>query len=320
MEDGMIDDLAEAIERYRAEIAAEAELSRADLDEIEDHMRALVAELREGGLPLAEAIAHARIRLGEPRQLAREHARVRSPFGARLSRSRAWSAAALLALPMIYYGHNSLRHGITTVELAVWIALVGALAARRAWARAIVLGRVATSVFMQTVHVVAGSLVWHANGFAENFGRETVALLAVFAGVLALLAPWHRRDLGRRGLALALLGPAYVAAMSSVVVWSNAPVSAVVADPLASFALASVVIAYLGVLRGARWASVAAAFIVLAFAAGFGSHVVSDSIASIAELRVATSGALGALGAIAAVFVAWRSPPKDSHDLSSRTL
>ncbi|HEY1816337.1 MAG TPA: hypothetical protein VGG74_28510 [Kofleriaceae bacterium] len=313
----MIDDVDEAIERYRAEVTAEAELSRADLDEIEDHMRALVADLREGGLPLAEAIAHARARLGEPRQLAREHARVRSPFGARLSRSRAWSAAALLALPVILYGHNSFRHGITTVDLAVWTALVGALAARRTWARAIVLGRVATSVVLETVHVVAGS---HVDGVAENFGRERLVLLALFAAVLALLAPWHRRDLGRRGFALALLGPAYVAAMSSVIVWSNAPVSAVVADPVGSFALASVVVAYLGVLRGARWASLAAVLVVLAFAAGFGSHLASAPIAEIIELRVVTLGALGALGALAAVFVAWRSPPKDSHDLSSRTL
>jgi hypothetical protein len=230
----------------------------------------------------------------------------------------------LLALPVIYFGHNALRSGITTVDLVAWIALVSALAARRTWARAIVLGRVATSVFMQTLHVVASSLVWHANGSAENFGPEALALLVLFAAVLALLVPWNRGELGRRGIVLALLGPAYAAAFASVAVWSNVPLSVVVADPLGSFALAAVIVAYVGVLRGARWASIAAALVAVAFVAGFGA-VMSESrnslsIAWLLQVRFATNGALGALGALVAAYVMWRSPRSVSHESRARTL
>ena len=64
----------EAIEQYRQELVAEASLAKGDLDEIEDHLRALIDELRadQPALGLATAIAQARERLGEPRALARE--------------------------------------------------------------------------------------------------------------------------------------------------------------------------------------------------------------------------------------------------------
>src|ERR1700735_2503737 len=117
----------EDIARYRAQILAEAELSRGELDEIEDHLRSLAADLREHGTPSGEAIALACQRLGDPRDLAREHARARSRFGARLSRARAWSAAALLAAPLAYYGRNSFRWGLITVaslHLALWLGVV----------------------------------------------------------------------------------------------------------------------------------------------------------------------------------------------------
>jgi hypothetical protein len=146
----------------------------------------------------------------------------------------------------------------------------------------------------------------------------------LLAAVLALLVPWNRGELARRGVALALLGPAYAAAFASVAVWSRVPVTTVFADPLGSFALAAVIVAYLGVLRGARWASVPAALVAVAFVAGLGA-VMSEShnslsIAWLLEVRFATSGALGGLGALAAAYVMWRAPRSVSHESQARTL
>jgi hypothetical protein len=155
------------IARYCAQILAEAELSRSELDEIEDHLRSLAADLREHGSPSGEAIALACKQLGDPRELARELARARSRFGARLSRARAWSAAALLAAPIAYYGRNSLRWGLFTIaslHLALWLSMVIALAARRTWARALVLGTTATALAMQLLECVASGAALGALG------------------------------------------------------------------------------------------------------------------------------------------------------------
>lgn len=85
-----------AVAAYTAELQAEAELGRAEVGELEDHLRATIGDLREHGLPASHAIAEAARRLGDPRAVARESARVRSPFGAKLSRARAWSIVALM--------------------------------------------------------------------------------------------------------------------------------------------------------------------------------------------------------------------------------
>lgn len=74
----------EAVGRYRELLAGEVDIGRAALDEIEDHMRSLVADLRATGMPTANAITEAAERLGDPREVAREHARVRTSFGAKL--------------------------------------------------------------------------------------------------------------------------------------------------------------------------------------------------------------------------------------------
>ena len=112
----MKDEVEQAIEHYRARLAAEAELARGDLAEIEDHLRTLIDALREDGLPAGEAIVEAARRLGDPRQLAREHARVRTPFGAKLSRARAWSACALLLPYLVLHAvlHAFARAACTT--------------------------------------------------------------------------------------------------------------------------------------------------------------------------------------------------------------
>src|SRR5450432_659801 len=135
VEDRMSED-DQVISQYRNELVAEAEFARGDLDEIEDHLRVLAHELRDTGMPRAQAIDEACRRLGDPRSVAREHARVRSPFGAKLSRARAWSAAALIVglvvLTRYQHGDPGPALGIQ-LKLAIVIALV--LAARLSWAR-----------------------------------------------------------------------------------------------------------------------------------------------------------------------------------------
>jgi len=74
--------IEDAIAEYRAELLARAELAASDLDELEDHMRAVIDEVLASGAAIGDAIGEARCRLGDPASVAREHARVRSPFGA----------------------------------------------------------------------------------------------------------------------------------------------------------------------------------------------------------------------------------------------
>ncbi len=306
--------LDEQIARYRAAIVSEVELARSDLDEIEDHLRALVAELRERGMPLAEAVALASQRLGEPCQLAREHARVRSPYGSKLSRARAWSATALLALPIAYYGHNDLRYGLLTIaslHLVIWMGLVGALGARRTWARALVVGMLATSLFNRTVHVAAALLVARANGYAENFGPSVLAMLALTAAAFAFVAPWRSGELGRRGVALALLGPAYLGGLGPLMFYIKAPYSVVTTTPIGSFAFGAALVAIGGVLRGARWAGIASAVAgcalgVLACTALIGGDYRIVGRENIGGLHIGSVALLGALGALAASIALWR--------------
>ncbi|NVB77954.1 MAG: hypothetical protein HOV81_06120, partial [Kofleriaceae bacterium] len=100
-------DVDEEIVEYRKRLRAQGELAERDLDELEDHLRELTCELRNAGMSAAEAVTEAARRLGDPRQLAREHARVRSRFGPPLSAGRAWSAAALFVLPNIVWSVSS---------------------------------------------------------------------------------------------------------------------------------------------------------------------------------------------------------------------
>ena len=245
----MTDDVTEtdrAIEHYRAELQAEAELARGDLAEIEDHLRSLIDELRAGGLPAGEAIAEAARRLGDPRQVAREHARVRTPFGARLSRARAWSAAALLA-PLVYLQLcMTVQYGWTpgwTVDLALSVGILVALAARLPWARAIVLGVLLTTVGWDVMWLAGG-------GGGTHVGLELLAC----GGALAFTIPWRRHELSPGALALALLGPAYAAAatlMQHQIAWRGHRVTHLPWGPLA---LAGVLAAGAGTVVRGRWA------------------------------------------------------------------
>jgi len=70
-----MDDVDRAIADYRAELAANAAIGAGEADELEDHLRLLIDELRAAGATTQAAIAAARVRLGAPREIAAESTR-----------------------------------------------------------------------------------------------------------------------------------------------------------------------------------------------------------------------------------------------------
>ena len=245
----------EAIEAYRTQVVAEAELAEADLDEIEDHLRALSARLQSDGVAATEAVAEAARRLGDPRRVAREHARVRSPFGAKISRVRGWSAALLLAPPMAINTFQTAQYGLSryTLELGFGLLLAFALAARISWARAVVLGGLAFFA-LPTIFAVAlfGTspiwLVWHL-------------------GVIAFLLPWRRGEISAAGWSLALQVWAYgAAALALSFQITSADGTWYPTPPFAAVALCAAVLGTLGGVMRARWGAVASGIAAAALA------------------------------------------------------
>jgi hypothetical protein len=301
MEACMKDDVETAIARYRAQLVAEAELAKSDLAEIEDHLRMLIAELRDRGLPAVDAISEAARRLGDPRLLAREHARVRTPFGARLSRARACSAALLLltflfgALPVARVEGLVSYAGF---ELVLSLAMLVGLALRQTWARAIVLG------------LLASSFVSFA--FATVITREISLIgfvqLVTFGGAFAFVLPWHRRELSGLGWALVLLGPAYQAAMMGLGLYLTSPTGEL-GHSWGALATVAVLACGSGILLRARWAAAAAAVGTLALA--ITTHQVWGLTARIAistDVHAYFLGTLllGAATFAATTWLAWR--------------
>jgi hypothetical protein len=189
-------DLDRAVAEYKERVAAESELAPRDVAEIEDHLRTLIEHLRASGLPLAHAIETAATRLGDPARIAREHARVRTAFGARLSRLRTWSVAALIA-PMLW---ANLRWGVPhegVVSVSMLATVFGLLAAialvmRFGWARPVLLGGMAFCALSGAVPVVA---LPHAH---------VPMWMIADLGILAFVMPWRRGELSLPGITLAL--------------------------------------------------------------------------------------------------------------------
>ena len=291
------------IATYRTELLAEAELARTDLDEIEDHLRALATELRAAGMPRAEAIAEACRRLGEPRELAREHARVRSPFGAKLSRARAWSAAALLLPYAVVEARFALDAGLASlpgVELGLVLLVMVALIARITWARPIILGALAVA------------LTWTATILVTTWSpiASKIVLGACGAGAMAFLVPWRRGELTPAGAALALLAPSYMGAATAMSFYVTAPGGVVFANPVATIATVAVIVAGIGVVLRARWAALAAALGALALAGtahGFWPLVVRMPHGEMWRALIVGSMVAGAITAAIAAMVCWRT-------------
>jgi hypothetical protein len=287
-----------AIAAYRAELVAEAELAHADVAELEDHLRVVIDELRASGLPAAQAVTEAARRLGEPRAVAREHARVRTPFGARLSRLRAYSVVALM-LPLLLTRFSCIRElgPSRTTELCFDAVLALAMTARLTWARPILLGAMA---IWATVYV----------GDLNVYPGIPAAWLVVHAGLLAFLVPWRRGEITAAGAALALNAFAFGTTtlalrwgVRSGTTWHLVAPTAAIAFFTSSLATAA------GLLR-ARWSSIVSAMsaVTLAMAASnFAQlHVRGGGRTPMATTTLAIV-ATGAVATAVAAVLAWKS-------------
>ncbi len=252
-------DLEPAIAAYRAELSAQADVATTDLDELEDHFRSTVEELRAAGMTSERAIAETLARLGDVPALAREHVRVRTAFGPRLSRVRAWTAAAVL-LPA-YFAFVPVAARMFTVggfgiNLVLSGAMLAALIAGAAWARPIMLGAVLSSL-------ASTAIVQATEGSALDIAR-----VAAFAAAALLLIPWRRGELPIAAMKLALLGPVYTAADTLFGAQGWAPGAHLLDRPSGLVAFVAVGIAGVGGILRARWATHGAALAAIALALG----------------------------------------------------
>lgn len=240
-----------AIDAYRTALVSEAELARGDLDEIEEHLRSLCDELTATGMPAAEAITEAARRLGEPKALAREHARVRSPFGAKLSRARAWSAVALMLVILVGDALFISRHAEWSlalfrstlgIQFAFGVVLAVALALRLTWARPIIFGGAA--------FITIPSAVWLLESPTPN-----PLWLACHAGAVVFLWPRRRGELTAASYALALQVWAFFAATYAF----DFQYPGIAFAPAARIAFFAAIVATAGGIVRARWGAIASA-------------------------------------------------------------
>ena len=246
-----MNDMEDVIEQYKNELVGEAEIARGDLQEIEDHLRTLTKELRERGMSAADAVRAACVKLGDPRAVAREHAKVHSPFGARLSWGRTMSAALLLTFTVIgkcvFLWNNWERISAPQITVGMTVIdamLVVALLRRLAWARAILFG----SLAYYTTFGISISLA-PPDGFHSPGPVGLLVFWAIPLGILAFVMPWRRRELHGAGYALVLQACALAAT-------TTGPGSVV---PAAMIASLPALVAIAGSITRARWAAWASA-------------------------------------------------------------
>lgn len=288
------DEIDAQVASYRRALVAEADLARGDLDEIEDHLRTLTDELRAGGMPAAIAVAEAARRLGDPREVAREHARVRTPFGGRLSRLRAWSAAALFVPILWSQGSLVAQYGVTSrfgFELVMALVMFAALVARISWVRPILLGVMSSAAINSCVMLA----MWPDMSPLWLVGQ---------LGIIAFLAPWRRNELTTPALALALAVWTY----SATIPISGLYVLDGPTGPVATAALACSTLAVIGMLVRARWGAIACAGAVLALGGAiFELGGVSFVGHRAYEIYIFAHLAVGLVAAAVAGVVTWRT-------------
>lgn len=282
-----------AIAEYRSELEAEADLAREDLVELEDHLRTLIDDLRATGASSEQAIAQARLRLGDPKLLAREHARVRSPFGAKLSRARAWSAGGLF-LGMVGLGWWLYGRPFSSwfaIQLVLGACLSIGVIARLAWARAAMFGYVAYNL----VHVGIAAIVFEYRLFPEEG-----LLVAMEAAVLAFVMPWRRGEIGPAGYALAL-----VCLMFDGSILANWLTHTYLDAPhVAMLAHAATIATGIAIVMRGRWA--ASMGLVTAACLAISAFQLAGYDGPLAEIVVPTI-AVGALAGVACAAISWRT-------------
>ena len=244
----------------------------------------------------AEAVTEAARRLGDPRQLAREHVRVRSPFGVPLSTGRALSAAILFIAPLIVGLANLAGTSGPPLPMRRWFEIGAtffiaiALAARKTWARALVLGL--------TVHLLTRWLLL-------PHPIDDPLLWLQHLGVLAFVMPWRRNEVSPAAIALALQVWAYGSASWGDLLFFEQY------ETNATIALVCAAAACIGTVYRARWSAIASAVSALAlFGMMFtelGELVLSRREFSAYWLDSFATVVSGAIAASVAAILAWRT-------------
>lgn len=293
----MRDEIDEAIAAYTHELQAEASLAKGDVAEIEDHLRSLIDELRTHQ-PLGVAIAQAVERLGEPRAIAREHARVHGTFGPPLSRWRALSAVALL-LPMLVQAFANVELSVSrqNLDLAAGCVLILGLVSRRGWAR--------PALF-------AGTLFWILPMALSLYEFDVSPVwLVLHVGIVVFLAPWRMREVTRAGVALALQVWAVASAML-VLGYQITTLDGATeyVTPAALIAIAAAGLAAVGGILRARWSAIASLVSAATLALSFHQLLaMTFKFADAGLFQALTFGMLatGALASLVASVLVWRN-------------
>ena len=110
-------DLNQELNRWRGRLADQAGVGPADLEELEDHLRESMGDLRGKGLSEEEAFLVASRRLGEPEDLGSEFA-IADPDNRRRFRLR-WMVVGILAAVLLW-----LASGLVATPLVGGILLV----------------------------------------------------------------------------------------------------------------------------------------------------------------------------------------------------
>ncbi len=280
----VVSDVDDKILQYRGELLAEAEMAKDDLDEIEDHLRELLA----AGAAFDDAIAQ----LGAAREVAREHARVRSAFGPRISRLRAWSAAALQVPGLAIAAYSAATDSVMMLLpfALCFVATVGLLA-RRASAAAYVTG-------VSTSAVLAGIAA-----LSKTHGREVDVWWALrvmsMVGSVAFLAPRRLRDLTARGWSVLFLGVASTGVVTNSIFTRNVIESSysITVPVIGIAASVGTLLGLVGVLARGRWARPALLLGTLAMAASIQSF--SGAPAWFISVYASSAAALAAAALLA---------------------
>ena len=309
-DDNDVREIDAAVIAYRERLREAGTLRDASLDEIEDHLRELIAELRET-LPLAQAVREAAERMGEPADIAREHARVETSFGAPLPPWRAWIAAALTAVPLAYITHAELMNPgdpMMLLKLVPLVIIIGALAARSTAARALLLAQVSC----WTLNLIYNALsVPGAGAYRAWYPFAALAFV--------LIAPWKRREMTVAGWGLFLafvgferLSRQYVSAgyiLDRTRTYGGHDFA--LTHGLLVGGLVAALIAIVMMVLRSRWAAVPALFAgaitLLSFRVQLSSvvHVAQSSMPIVWWFMVHLM--LGAFASMAAAYIAWRS-------------
>lgn len=304
-------DVDDRIEEYRRQLRAQGELAESDLDELEDHLRELTNELLTAGKPAAEAVTEAARRLGDPRHLAREHARVRSQFGAPLSPGRALSGAVLFVLPFfVFYASNygELEFFLPACfVLAAFVVIAIALAARMTWARAVVLGVTMHSLLARLLILDPHPFQW-----------------SVEVGILVFVMPWRRNEFSLAAINLALQAWATICALWALTSAAMGMQSARVPGCVyGTIALVCAVASCFGTVHRARWSAISSGVSALAL---FGAlHTLGlwpfrpDDPLEFQLMEFGTIGS-GAIAAMLAAVLGWRTTRSTSLDSQRRSL